>query len=194
LTLDSNGIGSYPLPWLRTLFLALSTRSGLDAHLTALHLNRVVVTEEELLECLAGLPSLEQLTVSDHELEDFDEYDSWHYRGVECHLVTNTLLEQLTLTANPGLVPRLRVLTIHSMMKFSDDVLFELLQSRASTERPFEIHARRWQGWYRGLRPDVVKKIEKLCRRRELVYSFGFVMKGPMALNPFDGCRPAMSL
>ncbi|KAF8145509.1 hypothetical protein K438DRAFT_545481 [Mycena galopus ATCC 62051] len=63
----------YPSPqllWPHAEFLALAARSDFDFHLTSLEIYQVLITEEQLLECLAGLNSLERLAISDHPTEE----------------------------------------------------------------------------------------------------------------------------
>ncbi|KAJ6575628.1 hypothetical protein DFH09DRAFT_1361796 [Mycena vulgaris] len=172
-----------PLPWPCDHFLALAERSSFDAHLTSLELYCVLITEEELLKCLAALPSLERLAISDHRRDREEEYEVYgeyeeeydedgHYRG-DCDLITDTLLAKLTRAPDsPCLVPRLRVFNIHSVLKFDDCIYLAFLRSRVAAETPFESHIWWLYDYRRALHWPVVREIDELCRRKELVFSF----------------------
>ncbi|KAJ6537987.1 hypothetical protein B0H19DRAFT_1181483 [Mycena capillaripes] len=103
--------------WPHAEFLSLSERSSFDAHLRSLELYGVDITEAQLLECLAGLPSLERLAVADHQATEYGE-------GLERLLVSDSLLAKLTRTPDaPCLIPRLRSLGCQTMLQFSDQAL-----------------------------------------------------------------------
>ncbi|KAJ7896732.1 hypothetical protein B0H14DRAFT_2678540 [Mycena olivaceomarginata] len=157
---------SYPLPWPHAQFLALCSRSSLDVHLRSLIMYDVHITAPELLECLAALPSLECLTISDHQLTPRG--------GVDEHLITDALLDALTLkpesSESPRLVPRLRDFRFQSLMRFSDTLHLALLLSRVEAVCPFQSLIMTLPGHERNLEPDVVRQVNELARQGKLVF------------------------
>ncbi|KAJ7616756.1 hypothetical protein DFH06DRAFT_1238379 [Mycena polygramma] len=113
-----------PLDWHQEEFLNFSLRSSLHTHLIALTLY-AIITEEELLQCLSGLPLLEELTVLSK-----DDARIGHI------LITDSLLERLTLHPDcPSLVPRLHLFNITSLVEFSDTAYWDFLSSRLDSGR-----------------------------------------------------------
>ncbi|KAJ7779801.1 hypothetical protein B0H16DRAFT_1830175 [Mycena metata] len=166
-----------PIPWPQPEFLALAGRSSFHSHLLRLHLWHVVITEAELLECLAALPSLERLTVSDH-LAVYND-------GVEVQVVTDRLFAALTLAAptnsnpdadadtTPPLAPRLTSFGCQTLLKFDDTVFSTFLLSRmAAVERDGSadsddvnvVDAEVWwlPGHQRELDPSVCARLDEL--------------------------------
>ncbi|KAJ7779838.1 hypothetical protein B0H16DRAFT_726827 [Mycena metata] len=166
----------YPnLTWPQPEFLALAARSSFHSHLLRLHLWHVVITEAELLECLAVRPSLEQLTISDH----LAEYNG----GTEVQMVTERLFAALTLPAatdstpdadadtTPPLVPRLTSFGCQTLLKFNDAVFLDFLLSRwVAVERDKSaysddfVDAEVWwlPGHQRELDPNVCARLNEL--------------------------------
>ncbi|KAJ7111607.1 hypothetical protein C8R43DRAFT_1113466 [Mycena crocata] len=104
--------------------------SSFHEHLVSLEVHDILLTDAQLLEILATLPSLERLTISDRV--------SW-FGSVVQHLITDNLLTNLTLIPDsPCLVPRLRFLSIHTILKFDDKVYLQFVSSRIGDERRFE--------------------------------------------------------
>ncbi|KAJ7646045.1 hypothetical protein DFH06DRAFT_582078 [Mycena polygramma] len=104
------------LRWNQRCFLEFASRSSLHATLIELRVD-VMIEEHELLECLATLPLLEILIISDSEN---------HYPTI-----TDNLLQQLVWRPDqPGLVPRLDLLRLTSLLRFRDDALQDLVVSR----------------------------------------------------------------
>ncbi|KAJ7491767.1 hypothetical protein B0H11DRAFT_990702 [Mycena galericulata] len=154
-----------PLPWLHTEFLALSARSSFHNHLATLQLHHVLLTEAELLECLSALPSLQRLEIADHECVGPDD--------VEHHLITNTLLSQLTRTADSScLVPRLRSLGCTSLLRFDDTVYLNLLLSRIPEGGAFENEMRVIGDHRTEFEESVAVRIMELCIQKRLVFAF----------------------
>ncbi|KAJ7148458.1 hypothetical protein C8R43DRAFT_519083 [Mycena crocata] len=92
--------------WPHAEFLSLFTRSAFPAHLVSLEIGDAVITSDlEVLACLAALPALERLRISDHRC----------LRATV--LLTDTLFDALTRTPDsPCLVARLRVLSFRSAL------------------------------------------------------------------------------
>ncbi|KAF8173253.1 hypothetical protein K438DRAFT_1850798 [Mycena galopus ATCC 62051] len=109
--------------WPHAEFLALSARSDFDSHLTSLEIYEVHITEEQLLECLSSLHSLERLAISDHQIIDS--------AGGNEFLITDHFFAQLTLIPDsPCIVPRLSFLSCGTLSQFDDRVLLALAVSR----------------------------------------------------------------
>ncbi|KAJ7687704.1 hypothetical protein B0H17DRAFT_1180742 [Mycena rosella] len=156
----------FPLPWPHSEFIALSVRSSFHTHLKALHISHSILTETELIECLANLPLLESLSVSDH---DFVVDGS-----TPQPLITNGLLAHLTAApATPSLVPRLRVLRCRSRLQFDDHLYLKFLLSRMQNGCVFETQLIWLPGHHRDLAPIVVARLHTLCLRGQLVFLFG---------------------
>ncbi|KAJ6451666.1 hypothetical protein C8R47DRAFT_1169932 [Mycena vitilis] len=123
-----------PLIWHQHRFLDFSRRSSLHEHLISLNLN-ATITDGELLECLSGLPLLEELTIRSE------------YITRPTHIsVTDTLLKGLILYRDgTSLVPRLYFFSLTSFLYFSDAAYWEFLSSRLDSgghrrsDRPFGI-------------------------------------------------------
>ncbi|KAJ7455048.1 hypothetical protein FB451DRAFT_1407910 [Mycena latifolia] len=77
--------------WPHAAFLARAAGSAYHTHLRVPHLTEVVVTEPELVEFLAALPLLQNLSIADHRAN------------------------------HPVLVPNLCHLTCQSILKFDDN-------------------------------------------------------------------------
>ncbi|KAJ7474013.1 hypothetical protein FB451DRAFT_1247628 [Mycena latifolia] len=156
----------YPyLPWPHTQFLALAARSSFDTHLQDLDLYHSVITETELIECLAALPSLERLAISDHQsVED---------GGADQLLITDTLLTHLTPSLHSARpVPHLHSLRFQTLLQFDDTVLLNFLLLRLHDGRPFHSDIRCLPGHRRDLDPSVAAGIDELRSRKKLMFSF----------------------
>ncbi|KAJ7496513.1 hypothetical protein FB451DRAFT_1207956 [Mycena latifolia] len=119
-----------PLLWNQTYFLSFASRSSLCDCLTALQID-AVIQEDELVQCLELLISLEELIIP-----ECDDYEDGHV------VITDKLLRRLVWRPNDGmdLVPRLRSLCLISLMHFSDDRLWELIDSRGTEDKPLEMY------------------------------------------------------
>ncbi|KAJ7496512.1 hypothetical protein FB451DRAFT_1207955 [Mycena latifolia] len=170
LKLKSEQYPHLPLPWPHNDFLSLCARSSFHIHLRSLQLHHVIVTEGELLECLSNLPSLERLTISDHQAVGD--------KGADQLLITDTLLTALTPKLNKAdLVPLLRYLECSSLLQFDDQVFLKFLSSRSAgcrntTTDPFQSAMFWLHGHRRALKPDVISQITDLRARKELVFLF----------------------
>ncbi|KAJ7646047.1 hypothetical protein DFH06DRAFT_1300831 [Mycena polygramma] len=105
-----------PFRWNQLCFLEFASRSSLHATLIVLRID-AVIEEHELLQCLAALPLLEDIYLSDSEKHP--------------PLITDNLLQQLIWRPDqPSLVPRLDFLCLKSLLRFNDDSLRDLITSR----------------------------------------------------------------
>ncbi|KAK7023242.1 hypothetical protein R3P38DRAFT_1102250 [Favolaschia claudopus] len=153
---------SGPLPWPHTGFLALATRSDFGAHLTDLKLLEVAITDGQLLECLAQLPKLEYLEISDHspriiEVDTGDADDNTQWDNPALVLVNDSLL--LALACEPLLVPSLEKITFRSMLKFTDPVLYDMCVVRGRSMEDFQVDLHWISGYHRDL--DVAEKLNE---------------------------------
>ncbi|KAJ7496502.1 hypothetical protein FB451DRAFT_1455655 [Mycena latifolia] len=94
---DLRSLDGAPLVWNQNNFFSFASRSSLSASLTALEIE-AVIQEDELLQCLELLTSLEELTITDCE-----DFEGGHV------LITDNLLHRLVWRPNDdtSLVPRL---------------------------------------------------------------------------------------
>jgi hypothetical protein len=171
VTLHSTEYPRVLLPWPHTQFLALAARSSFDAHLLSLNLYHCAVTEAELLECLRALPSLEQLSVSDHLGDPINHL-----------LVTDSLFTALTRKPDEHLLclaPRLRFFEFQSLLEFDDVVFLKFLISRLKAEfnakhEEVPLHIAIWwlPGCHRDLDRHLVRSIGRLQSRGELRMAF----------------------
>jgi hypothetical protein len=127
---------SPPLSWSHAEFLTLASRSSFYDTLTELSLARVLITDDELLECLSVLPLLEQL-----DLEEYPESDDY---GIPDHaIITDKLPHALIPADNEDcLVPHLIYLGLSSLLRFTDSTYLSFIRSRVNLGRdrrpPFE--------------------------------------------------------
>ncbi|KAJ6568626.1 hypothetical protein B0H19DRAFT_686355 [Mycena capillaripes] len=171
LDIDLLGYPDIFIHWPQSEFLALATRSAFHTHLKVLHLWHVVIAEPQLLECLAALPLLERLAISDHQLTP----DS----SAEQLLVTDSLLTALTRKPDrdvPCPLPHLTSFGCQTLLKFSDTVLLDLILSRVPAIHAdktdvefFEVEIWWLRGHHRELDPSVVARMEEL---KDFQYSF----------------------
>ncbi|KAJ7189064.1 hypothetical protein C8R46DRAFT_1056517 [Mycena filopes] len=106
--------------WIHGPFLDFASRSSLHARLTRLALY-VIIEDRELLECLAVLPLLKELYITD---SDDDSHPA---------LVTDNLLRSLMVRPDDTcLVPSLFRLQVTSRFTSHDDVVWDLITSRVN--------------------------------------------------------------
>ncbi|KAJ6447476.1 hypothetical protein C8R47DRAFT_1231414 [Mycena vitilis] len=121
---------SSPPVWDPEQFLGLADRSSFRSHLTRLEID-AIITDEGLLGCLAVLPHLGELILSDCTFN-------------EEHVVINdTLLRGLVHKADATtLVPNLDFLSLTSRLRFTDSAYYDLLVSRLPQDGDdsFETH------------------------------------------------------
>ncbi|KAF7346751.1 F-box domain-containing protein [Mycena sanguinolenta] len=112
-------LGAPPPLWPSQQFVTLTHRSQFSMHLTRLEIH-ALLTDEELLYCLAPLLKLEELVISDGALSDI--------------VITDTLLQGLvcdnTASGCTSMIPRLRLLSLNSFLGFTDEVYLDLVVSR----------------------------------------------------------------
>ncbi|KAJ7671316.1 hypothetical protein DFH06DRAFT_1365996 [Mycena polygramma] len=159
-----------PIAWPHAEFLALSARSAFDTHLVALEIYEVNLTEAQLLECLAGLPALERLAISDHQ--------PIKYEGADQILITDTLFSKLSRTDCTCLVPRLNSLGCQTLLKFDDEALLTLVLSRledtfgSGSAGRFELELSWLPGHCRSIAENVLARFGELriCTRRRFEF------------------------
>ncbi|KAF7326095.1 F-box domain-containing protein [Mycena kentingensis (nom. inval.)] len=105
--------------WDHEHFLAFVQRSMLHNTLTTLELNRILITDAQLIECLELTPAVTKLALADCAPE---------HKAV----ATDTLLRRLCGGPELGaqLLPGLDFLSLSTLLEFSDPVLLELIESR----------------------------------------------------------------
>ncbi|KAJ6454220.1 hypothetical protein C8R45DRAFT_1222965 [Mycena sanguinolenta] len=114
-------LGASPSAWPSPQFLTLTHRSQFPTHLTRLEIH-ALITDEELLHCLAPLLQLEELVISDSALSNI--------------VITDTLLQGLvrsdTASGDRSMIPKLRLLSLNSFLGFTDEVYFHMVISRVT--------------------------------------------------------------
>ncbi|KAJ7719990.1 hypothetical protein DFH07DRAFT_947085 [Mycena maculata] len=167
-SLDSLGLvgenGEPPLSWSQDQFLAFASRSGLHVTLTTLEI-RATIRDYELLRCLAALPQLEYLTLSDSQ-------DGAH----AC--ISDTLFTALIQRPDQTChAPHLSFLCVTSLLQFTESVFWNFVHSRpASTYRdgfPLEVHIYWLPGRTRELTEEFLAHGLELVERGELTFSAG---------------------
>jgi hypothetical protein len=159
---------SPPLSWSHAEFLSLASRSSFHDILTTLSLVQVLITEDEVLECLSVLPLLRQL-----ELQDYHRPGAL---GIPDHaVITDKLLHALSSTHTADcLVPHLLNLRFSSLLRFSDNIFLAFVKSRLILGRssldPFRCNLWWIPGHKRTL--DCIVPLSELVLRRELKFSF----------------------
>ncbi|KAJ6556634.1 hypothetical protein DFH09DRAFT_1164863 [Mycena vulgaris] len=145
--------------WYQHQFLSFASRSALHASLTALDIG-AIIHDVELLQCLAVLPLLEQLIVSDCQ-------DELHA------VLTDGLLRPLART--PDLVPRLNFFSMTSLLRFSDEAYWEFVNSRLIPDGAncFEIKTYWLPRRGRDLYPEFLARGSELEARKVLVFTAG---------------------
>ncbi|KAJ7646049.1 hypothetical protein DFH06DRAFT_1096143 [Mycena polygramma] len=110
-----------PCRWNQPCFLGFVSRSSLHMTLRILQID-AALEDHELLQCLAVLPLLEVLYISDSKNRH--------------PTITDNLLQQLVWRPDqPCLVPHLDILRLTSLVHFSDDALRDLILSRTLAAR-----------------------------------------------------------
>ncbi|KAJ7656184.1 hypothetical protein B0H17DRAFT_1098511 [Mycena rosella] len=144
-------------------FLAFASRSSLHSSLTSLDI-QVVLQDAQLLQCLEHLTSLEELWISDYE-----DYQGGHA------LITDHLLRRLVWRPDDptSVVPRLRFLSVASLMHFCDDSLWDFVSSRTPPGRreegPFVVEVFWLPGRARELSSQFIGRFSALEERGALL-------------------------
>jgi hypothetical protein len=128
-----------PLFWPREQFPAFASRSSLSETLTKLFLYHMVITKDELAECLSETKLLQELFIQDVP-GDADFEDEEHI------LITNSLLQRLAWRSDSSqscLVPELHAFSFASLFLFDDPAFLDFLESRVvpAGDRAFTIEA-----------------------------------------------------
>ncbi|KAJ6501028.1 hypothetical protein C8R47DRAFT_1108688 [Mycena vitilis] len=150
-----------PLLWPRDEFLPFASRSLFRRNLTKLCLHDMVITVDELVECLEETRSLKELYVQDVPSE--------------AHvLITNDLLHRLTWIPGPAcLIPHLASFRSASGHHFEEDSLLHFVESRLVSGRtktgPLEV----MMDWQREITMDdcVSVSLGELVDKGELILS-----------------------
>jgi hypothetical protein len=161
---------SPPVSWSHTEFLTLASRSLFHDTLTTLNLARVLITADELLECLSVLPLLQQL-----DLQDYHESDG--YAIPDHAVITDKLLHALIPADNEDcLVPHLKYLGLSSLLRFTDSTYLSFVRSRVDLGRdrrpPFEISLWWIPGHKCELAPECVFQLSELVQQGDLIFAF----------------------
>ncbi|KAJ7263111.1 hypothetical protein C8J57DRAFT_1631187 [Mycena rebaudengoi] len=156
-------------PWPHVSFLRMCIRSSFHTHLQVLDISYVFITEPEVFECLAQLPFLLELVVSDEQTIDSCSGEG----GADILLITDTFLRRLTWVSDPScVVPRLSAFTCGTRLEFNENVLLEFILSRLapgrSAARPFSVVLRILPGYYRELNQTVLGKLNELQAQGKL--------------------------
>ncbi|KAK7058227.1 hypothetical protein R3P38DRAFT_3253194 [Favolaschia claudopus] len=152
-----------PPVWNSSRFISLAIRSGFGSRLTQL-LVHAIVTDAELLRCLEVLPKLESLSITDSP-------------GATQMVISDLLLTQLQCMSDTRsqLVPELQVLTLKTVLAFTDSVYVDLLFSRAESEGGRMFVANLW--WLKAREREVAvetfEKVMELTTRRALTFNRG---------------------
>ncbi|KAJ7189075.1 hypothetical protein C8R46DRAFT_34590 [Mycena filopes] len=152
--------------WEQGPFLDFASRSSLQTTLTSLRIDVVIITTHELLECLAALPSLEELFIADCD-DDSDPA-----------LLSDHLLHMLTDGSDDTcLVPSLSFLQFTSRFTFDNNLFWDFIASRVR-HRPFEHDFRVVAYWCGSREHGFSAEFEE--RLEELQDKGGFMFKtGP---------------
>ncbi|KAJ6493170.1 hypothetical protein C8R45DRAFT_989063 [Mycena sanguinolenta] len=151
--------------WNHDEFLAFSSRSSLHKSLTALDIH-IIISDEELLRCLAAVPLLNILGISDC---------SGRKKNI---LITDNLLRRLAWRADDScLIPNLHLIFISSLFTFSDDAFYDFLTSRlvpgrrhAPRSEPFQARVCWLARREREVSAEVSARITGFMEKGELGY------------------------
>ncbi|KAJ7739271.1 hypothetical protein DFH07DRAFT_965830 [Mycena maculata] len=152
------------LVWHQASFLALASRSSFHTHLTTLDIS-ILITEDELVECLAVLPLLEDLSIA-------DPANGKHI------LITDTLLHRLARKPQqPPLVPHLQHVCLISFLWFTDSIFLDFVTSRIGPGRSkddmrFRAVLEQRPACNRELGPDTTARLSELESQGELWFDW----------------------
>ncbi|KAJ7484345.1 hypothetical protein FB451DRAFT_82502 [Mycena latifolia] len=154
-----------PLAWPQKSFLEFSVRSACHDTLISLEIFNMLISAADLLQCLAGLPRLEVLIVSD------PIYWPNAHSEPAMYLVNDELFRGLTWTSDAGvLVPRLHAFDCETFMRFEHQIYLDFIISRLEAGcndlGPFQTSLFRSHGGY--VDPILVERLSELVRRKEL--------------------------
>jgi hypothetical protein len=165
--LTLRAVGIHALLWPRHHFLACASRSSFRHTLTKLLFENIIISEDELVECLSEMPALLDLFLHDVPAMAVGEVD--HI------LVTNSLLRRLAWTPDPScLTPYLSTLRLGSLFTFDHEMLLDFVTSRVvpgkSGDNPFGIELLNLQLAEPGpeMKESVLARLLELVGRGEL--------------------------
>ncbi|KAJ7189074.1 hypothetical protein C8R46DRAFT_935293 [Mycena filopes] len=140
--------------WEQRSFLDFASRSSLQTSLVSLRIDAVLITDHELLECLAALPLLRELYITE---SDDDSHPA---------VLTDHLLQSLTRGSDEScLIPSLFCLHVTSRFTFHDNVFWDLVTSRTRHRRfehPFELEAYWCGSREHGFSAEFEERLEEL--------------------------------
>ncbi|KAJ7776596.1 hypothetical protein DFH07DRAFT_980846 [Mycena maculata] len=160
LKLESQRYPYFLVSWPHQEFLRFCSRSSFCTHLQSLEIYDVDITEDQLLTCLAALPSLKHLAMSDQELPS----------GGQQLVITDTFFTSLTITDD--FVPHLRSFDIQSLLQFDDDAYLAFICSRLKEGVRFNSHIFWLPGCYRQLDETVVTRLYEFQVAKKLTFQF----------------------
>ncbi|KAJ7235258.1 hypothetical protein C8J57DRAFT_1530947 [Mycena rebaudengoi] len=165
---------TYPnmlIPWLHTKFLEMFTRSTFHCHLETLDISHAMITESELIHCLAQLPALVDLSIADHD-EMIHSSDPLH--GADIILITTNLLHRLTWVPDTEkcLVPCLRALRCKTRLEFHEDAFLQLVLSRLEPGLPFLVEMQWFPAYHPEWQPDIMAQLCELQRLGKFDFLF----------------------
>ncbi|KAK7057888.1 hypothetical protein R3P38DRAFT_2680919, partial [Favolaschia claudopus] len=149
-----------PIYWPHPQGLAFFQRSKLErSTLAILHLYDIIITEDELVECLADMPMLKDLFVTDYAAGEALPDQRPHV------LITDNLLRKLASNADDsqhlkGIAPILATFQFKTVGEFTDEVLVEFVTKRVAVqsfhwdEEPFSCYVSWIPGYARNLGPQ----------------------------------------
>ncbi|KAJ7673716.1 hypothetical protein DFH06DRAFT_1173112 [Mycena polygramma] len=158
LTLQSCD-GAPPLFWPQGDFLAFTSRSLFRENLIKLCLQDVIITTDELVECLSQMQAIQELFIQDVP--------------ARAHiLITDGLFHSLTRTSGPAcLIPHLSSFRFACGLHFSETMLLGFVESRLFPgQRPLEITIE-WQGGV-SMKDSAVVRLAELANYREVCRSW----------------------
>lgn len=149
------------LVWTQRSFLALAARSSFRDTVTSLTVYGIMITDIELLLCLADLPQLKVLDIADGPQDHSPDHI----------LVTDALFHGLSQTADVEyLVPRLHIFRFISLFHFTAQALLDVVASRLGSGRPFELELYWHPDRAPALDPGLVRQLDVLRREGQLSY------------------------
>ncbi|KAJ6493189.1 hypothetical protein C8R45DRAFT_1136209 [Mycena sanguinolenta] len=163
-----------PVWWPHGEGMGLLRRCGSRTTLTSLNLDDVIIPESELLECLAALPQLQYLLISDHPGLDGLPENPIH------HLINDSLLKKLTPSPCPDsptgcLVPNLLIVDFKTLGKFTETVFIDFAEQRTMLARAndtFECALRWIPGWTCKLSPATVEVLNGWMKGGKMIVSW----------------------
>ncbi|KAJ6592838.1 hypothetical protein B0H19DRAFT_1055513 [Mycena capillaripes] len=157
-----------PLYWPHAEGFAFLVRSGSRSMLQSLSLHDVIITEHDLLQCLAEVPLLQYLFISDHSAVVALPGNPVH------HLVTDSLLRKLTPHQTECLVPKLSIVDLKTFGRFTDEVFLAFVVQRSlvfGPVEPFECALLWAPGHTRGLNDQVTRSLNSGMQRGCIVFT-----------------------